>query len=241
MISMYTTFIYAPLYNGLIFLMDVIPWADAGVAVIIFTIIVKLILFPLSYRSVKTQLEMKRIEPELNAVKQKYTDKQEQARAIMALYKEKNINPFSGFFLILIQLPIIFALYSIFYNGGLPSVHGELLYSFVAIPDFVNMEFLGLLDIAKKSVILSLLAAATQYFQIRYSMPIVPKKTENATFKDDLARTMSLQMRYMLPVVVFFISYSISSVIALYWTVSNLFAIGQELYIRKTLKNNKTT
>lgn len=234
---MYHTFIYDPLYNGLIFLMDVIPWADAGVAVIIFTIIVKLILFPLSYRSVRTQLEMKRIEPELNAVKEKYKeDKQEQARQIMALYKQKGVNPFSSFFLILIQIPIIFALYSIFYKGGLPVVNTDILYSFVKIPESINMEFLGLLDITKKSAILAFLAGITQYFQIRYSMPVIPPKSSTPSFGNDLARTMHLQMRYVLPVVVFFIAWSISAVIAIYWTVSNLFAIGQELYVRKTLK-----
>jgi len=156
----------------------------------------------------------------------------------MALYKEKGVNPFSGFFLILIQLPIIFALYSIFLNSGLPNITGDMLYSFVKIPDVVNMNFLGLIDIAKKSIILSLFAGITQFFQIRYSIP-KPAETPTGTpvsFKNDLARSMSFQMRYIMPIIVFFISYSISAAVALYWSVSNLFMIGQEIYVRGKIK-----
>ncbi|MSR71610.1 MAG: YidC/Oxa1 family membrane protein insertase [Candidatus Taylorbacteria bacterium] len=235
---MYNTLIYTPLYNGLVFLMNILPWVDAGVAVLLFTVIVKLILSPLSYKSVKTQVNMKQIEPELNALKVKFTDKQEQARQVMALYKAKGINPFSGFFLILIQLPIIFALYSIFWQSGLPHINVDILYSFVGVPAKVNMFFLGLVDISQKSIIISLCAAITQFFQIRYSMPkpAAPKDGDVPSFKTDFARSMSFQMQYIMPIVVFFISYSISAAVAIYWSVSNLFMIGQEVYIRRRLK-----
>jgi len=236
---LYHTIIYVPLYNGLIFLMQILSFIDVGVAVVLFTIIVKLILFPLSYKSVKTQASMKKLEPELNALKLKYeSDKQEQAKQIMAFYKEKEVNPFSGFFLILIQLPIIFALYSIFLRSGLPKINIDILYPFVHAPSFVNMKFLGLIDISKKSIVLSLCAAVSQFFQIRYSMPkpaALPDGTKQS-FKDDLARSMSFQMRYIMPVVVFFISYGISAAVALYWSVSNLFMIAQEVYVRSKIK-----
>lgn len=238
----YNNFVYEPLYNGLVFLMNILPWIDVGVAVALFTVIVKLILFPLSYRSVKTQASMKKIEPELNAIKLKFTDKQEQARQVMALYKEKGVNPFSGFFLILIQIPIIFALYSIFLSSGLPHININILYSFVKTPVFVNMNFLGLIDIAKKSIVLSLFAGITQFFQISFSMPKPIKTDTNApvSFKNDLARSMSFQMRYIMPVIVFFISYSVSAAVALYWSVSNLFMIGQEIYVRRRIKSSPT-
>lgn len=235
---LYNNFVYEPLYNGLVFLISILPWIDVGVAVALFTVIVKLILFPLSYRSVKTQANMKKIEPELNAIKLKFQDKQEQARQVMALYKEKKVNPFSGFFLILIQIPIIFALYSIFLHSGLPSINIDMLYSFVKAPISVDMNFLGLIDIAKKSIILSLLAGITQFFQIKFSMPkpAVTPDNSTASFKNDLARSMSFQMRYIMPIIVFFISYSISAAIAIYWSVSNLFMIGQEVYVRRRIQ-----
>lgn len=236
--NIYHAIVYQPLYNGLVFLMDVIPWADAGVAIVLFTIIVKLILFPLSKKSVSTQIQMKKFEPELKALKEKYKDNnQEQAKQTMAFYKEKGINPFAGVILVFIQLPIIIALYRVFLKSGLPTINQTLLYPFVHIPSHVNIVFLGLVDISHKSLWLALLAGITTFLQVRYSMP-APKKTDvkpggKPSFQDDLARTMSMQMRYFFPIVAFFISYSISGVIALYWITSNIFTIGQELVIRR--------
>lgn len=239
MFALYHTLIYVPLYNGLILLINFLPWADAGVVVVLFTIIVKLILFPLSYRSVKTQVNMKQVEGELNAIKEKYKDdKQEQAKQVMELYKAKGINPFAGVFLVLIQLPIIIALYSIFLRSGLPHINTSILFHFVKVPLPLNMRFLGLIDISKKSILLSIIAAVSQFFQITFAMPKPKPRTDGkpASFGDDLARSMHFQMRFMMPVVVFFISYGLSAVVALYWSISNLFAIGQELYIRRTIK-----
>ncbi len=237
MTGFFTTFFYQPLYNGLIYLMDVMPWADAGVAVILFTVIVRLIIFPLSVRSVKTQLRMRQIEPELAALREKYkTNREELARKTLELYRANDIHPFSGIFLILIQLPIIISLYSIFSHGGLFVVNTELLYSFIHSPAAINAHFLGLVDISKNSVWLALLAAVSQFFQVRYSVPPPKPRTDNASFQDDLARSMSLQMRYVLPVFIFFIAWKIVAAVSLYWITSNLFMIGQELYIRRRYK-----
>ncbi len=241
MSALYHAIIYQPMYNGLIFLMDLLPWFDVGLIIIIFTLIVKLILFPLSKKSVQTQLTMKKIEPELNALKEKYkADKQEQARQIMKFYKEKGVNPFSGVLLLIIQLPIIFALYRIFLHSGLPSINMDLLYSFISEPHNINMFFLGLVDISKKNIFLALIAGVTTFLQVRFSMPAMPKRelTPGAkpNFQEDFARSMNLQMRYIFPVIAFFISWSISGAIALYWITSNVFTVGQELYIRRTVR-----
>lgn len=236
---LYHTFIADPLYNGLILLMDAIPWVDAGVAVILFTIIIKLVLFPLSRKSVITQLRVKEIEPELNIVKEKYkNDKQVQAQEIMNLYRNKGINPFSGIFNILIQLPILIALYSIFLKSGLPVVNTDILYDFIKVP-VVDMNFLGLINIADKSIILSIIAAVAQYLQIRYSLPPTPKAKPNASFQDDLARSVNMQMKFVFPIVILFISYTATATIALYLIVSSLFMIAQEIYIRKHLASYK--
>jgi YidC/Oxa1 family membrane protein insertase len=147
-------------------LLAAIPFVDAGVAVILFTIIVKLILFPLSKKSVKTQLVMKDIQPEIDQIKEKCKgNKQEEAVKTMALYKEKGVNPFSGILLVILQIPIIFALYFIFLKGGLPKIDTSLLYSFVPIPATVNMNFLGLLDISKANAIAAILVGLSQFFQ----------------------------------------------------------------------------
>ena len=126
--NIFNTFFYHPLYNGLVFLISAVPLADVGIAIIALTVLVKLLLFPLSRKAVRTQLIMKELEPELKTLKEKYkNDKQQQARKVMDLYKEKGVNPFSGIARILIQIPIILALYWVFFRGGLPEVNEELL------------------------------------------------------------------------------------------------------------------
>ncbi len=240
---LFNLFFYKPLYNGLIFLIGVLPWVDIGIVVILFTCLVKLILFPLSKKSVLTQIRIKEIQPELDAIKEKYKDnKQEQALKVMALYKEKKVNPFSGILLIFIQIPIIFALYYVFLKGGLPKINTDLLYSFIKIPKSIDVSFLGLLDITQKSYLMAFFAALTQFFQVKFATPQVKKSGTSPSansFKDDLAKSMSVQMKYILPVVIFFIAKGLPSVVALYWTTSNLFTIGQELYLRRSRKNLK--
>lgn len=240
----YTVFIYNPLYNGLILLIDglkFIPWIDAGIIIVLFTIIVRIILFPISKKAVRTQAMMKLVEPELNAIKEKYkTDKQAQAKHTMDFYKEKKINPFSSIILLFIQLPIIIALYRIFYSTGFSTVHTELLYSWVSIPPAINTHFLGLVDVTQKSIVLALIAAVSQFIQISLSTPKIMKKSGEKNFQEDFARNMQIQMKYILPIFIFFVSYQVAGALAIYWATSNIFMIGQELYIRKQLSKEKT-
>ena len=233
---MFNTIFYKPLYNALVFLVDVLPGGNIGLAIVILTLVVKFALFPLSQKSITAQANMRKLEPELKKIKEKYKDQQEQAKQTMELYKKTGINPFSGCFLLLLQLPIIFALYYVFFQGL--KFDTSMMYSFVHKPAEVNMWFLGL-DLAQKSILLGLLAAITQYYQLHLSVPSVPKAEpgKELTFQEEFSRNMSLQMKYIFPVMVFFIAYSISSAIALYWIVSNLFSIGQELYVKKSVKS----
>ena len=236
MSTLYHTFFYDPLYNTLIALFDILPWADAGIVVIVLTVLVRFILYPLSKKAVITQIKMKEIAPELKEIKNKYKTPEEQARKTLELYKTSGVNPFSGVFVILIQLPIIWALYQIFLHA-LPAVDPEVLYSFVKVPDAINTTFLGWIDITKKNAILAFLAAATTYFQIKIATQNQPQPTGDNSFGDNLARSMQVQMKFIFPVLVFFISFSISGVIALYWLTTNLFTIGQELLVMKKFKS----
>ncbi len=233
----YNSFIFDPLYNTLIGMFTVVPWIDAGIAVMLLTIIVRLILYPLSKKAVLTQVRMQEINPKLSEIKEKYkNDSQEQAKQTLALYKETGVNPFSGVFVLIIQLPIIWALYKIFLTAGFPGVNTEILYSFIHAPETINVIFLGLINIMNKSATLAALAALSTFFQIKIatSYQTLPPK-DSTSFSDNLARSMQIQMKYILPIIVFFISYNISGVIALYWLTSNLFTIGQELVVRRKL------
>ncbi|MEK7176169.1 MAG: YidC/Oxa1 family membrane protein insertase [Patescibacteria group bacterium] len=230
---LYHTFFLDPLYNAMIFLFKVLPWADAGIIVIILTIFVRLILFPLSRKAVLTQVKMAQIGPELEAIKEKYKDKsEEQARRTLALYKEKGVNPFSGILVIIVQIPIILALYRIFLD--FPKVNAAVLYPFIKVPEHVNTLFFGLVDISGKSASMAILAAASTYFQLHISTQGQSKPKGNS-FGDNLTRNMQGQMKYFFPILVFFISYKISGAIALYWLTTNLFSILQELFVRKNI------
>ncbi len=229
--STFHTFIYIPLYNGLIFFVDVAPWHDVGLAVILLTATVRIILYPLAKKAVKTQMAMREAAPAIEELKKKYKDSQEeQARAIFALYREKGIRPFSSFFLLLIQIPLLIGLYWVFWKGGLPTVDTAVLYSFVSAPLSVNMSFLGIVDMAGKSMWLAVLAGVTQVFYARLSMG--PRKNppspEEKSFSADLAHSMDLQMRYILPVMLAGFAYIASAAVALYFVTSNLFMIMQE-------------
>ncbi|MEK7194074.1 MAG: YidC/Oxa1 family membrane protein insertase [Patescibacteria group bacterium] len=236
MSTLYNKFLVEPIYNTLVALFSIIPVADAGLAIIFITIIVRLILYPLSKKAVTAQIEMQNLAPELEQIKTKYKGNQEeQARKTLALYKEKKVNPFSGILVLLIQLPVIFALYKIFISTGFPTIDTTLLYSFVKAPGEVSAIFLGM-DLTHKSIVLAFLAAITTFFQIKLATPPLKKSSSGTpSFGDDLAKNMQAQMKYFFPVIVFFISYSISGVIALYWFTTNLFTIGQEIIVRKKL------
>lgn len=235
--EVFKTIFYEPLYNGLIFLMDIIPWADAGIAVVLLTILVKFILFPLSKKAIITQLKMKAIEGELASLREKHkSDRAALAKATMELYRTRGVNPFSSFFIVLLQIPIILALYYVFYKGGLPTVNQEILYPFVSVPT-IDMHFLGLIDISGRSLFLALAAGVTQYIQMALIAPLPPKTVgEEGSFQAAFAKSMHLQMRYVMPLFITFVAYSISGAVALYWTTSNIFAIAQEAYLRRKFK-----
>ena len=240
---LFNTYLYIPLYNAFIGFIGAFPWLDAGIVVILLTILVKLILFPLSQKSVRSQIEMKKIQPEIDEIKIKYKDnKQEQALKTMALYKEKGVSPFSGILLALIQLPILIALYMVFYKEGLTKVNADLLYSFIHVPEHINTWFIGLFDITQKSTIVAVIVAVGQYLQIKYTMPATPAVKKGAedkkddSFQGQLAKSMSMQMKYVLPVFMFFVAKSFASVVSLYLITSSIFAIGQEIYMRKKIE-----
>lgn len=237
--TFFTVVFYQPLYNGLVFLFDILPWANAGIVIILFTIVVKLILFPLSMKATYAQMEMKEIEGDLKVIKEKYkNNKEEQTLKTVALYKEKNINPFAGFFVLLLQLPIIIALYQIFLKSGLPTIKTDLLYRLVSAPASINMSFLWLSDIATKSVVLAVIAGLTTYFQIKYSTPTDILSDGEKNKQADMMKMFQTQMKYFFPVLVFFISWSISAAVSLYWITSNVFQIGQEMYMRKHVRKS---
>ena len=225
------TVIYDPIYNGLVFLVDIVPGHDIGIAVIVMTIFVRILLFPLSRRAIKAQMDMKRLAPEIEEVKKRYKDKpEEQGKAIFALYREQGVHPFAGFFVILVQIPILLGLYWVFALGGFPQIDANILYSFVPVPEQIQMAFLGLIDMAAKhNILLAALVVLSQFTLSRLSMgPRDATTPIEATFSSDMARSFDIQMRYVFPLIFGAVSYFVVAAAPLYWLTSNIFMIGQE-------------
>ncbi len=236
---------FDPIYNGLIFIAGHVPGADVGVAIVVLTIIVKLILLPLSLKAAHTQRAMRFLEPELARIKALYKDKREElAKKTLEAYTAAGINPFASIFLALAQIPVIFALYFSVYSGGgvrLPEVNTALLYSFVEAPSHLSMTFLGFVDIASRSLVLALLAGVTQFFYGYLSLPpLKPKVGTEPNFKDDLARSMQTQMKYVMPGIIAVVAYQISAAVALYFVVSNIMSILQEFVVRHRIPDRHT-
>lgn len=229
---LFHTVLYAPIYNLLIFLVDILPGGDIGLAVIIVTILVKLIIAPLTISALRTSRAMQAIQPEFKALQEKYKDdKETQAKETFALYKKYQINPFASILALFIQLPVLIALYWVF-RQEVVSFDPSILYSFVHAPAVISTLFLGFFTLTTHNVILALIAAVTQYLQGRYAMP-VPPATKDASASEQFNRSMALQMRYMLPVFIGGISYISSGAIALYFITTSLFTLAQELYMQK--------
>ncbi len=177
---------------------------------------------------------MQKLAPEIEKIKKSKKSKEEQARETFELYKQHKVNPFSGCLLVLIQIPIIFALYYVFLKGI--NFSGSL-YSFIEVPPNINLNFLGLVDIGQKSLVLAIIAGVTQFFQAHF-MPKAPESlSQNPTFAESLSKNMRVQMKYVFPFVVAFIAYGISGAVALYWATSNTFAIFQQIYFNKKAKD----
>jgi YidC/Oxa1 family membrane protein insertase len=234
--TLWISLIYKPLYNILVFLVDYVYDHSMFISVIILTLFVRFIIYPLSYKSIKTQIQTKKIQPELNKIKKEITDKQEQARATMELYKKHDVNPFSGFLVMLIQLPIILALYWVLkdISDGLDT---SLLYSFISEPKNINLTTFGF-DLTKKSIILALLTGISQYIFLKKSTAMRQTKEDshNKSEQEKMMAMVGQSMKYSMPIMITFFSYVVGGAVALYWFVSNVFMIFQEVSIQKKLE-----
>ncbi len=237
---MFKALFYTPLYNALVYITDMISGHHLVLAIIILTLIVKAILFPISKKAVITQMKVKLLEPELKEINEKYKgDRQMLAQKTLEIYKKNQLNPFSTLLLVIIQLPIFISLAIMFSKNALATVDASLLYSFVAAPDFINQVF-WIFNTSEKSIVLGAIAGILQFIQIRISLPAMKKREEGAqpNFKDDLARSMNTQMRFVMPVIVFIASLGFKAAMSVYWIVSTAFTIAQELHFRKTTKKS---
>lgn len=225
MLQIYNVLIYNPILNLLIWLYNTIPGHDIGIAIILVTLAIRLILAPFMHKSLKSQRAMNMLQPKLNEVREKYKDDKEgQAKAMMDLYKEHKVNPLSSCLPMLIQLPILIALYQVL-NYAL---HGNLngLYPFVFHPSAVDPTFLDVVDLSKKSMVFAIVAGLLQYLQTKMMMS---KSVSN----DPTTKALNMQALYFFPVITIVFAWRLPAGLPLYWIVNTLFAILQQWYIMK--------
>jgi len=235
LINFFNVILYQPLLNGLILIYEYIPGHDFGIAIIILTVLIKLALYPFGTQSVRSQKILSELQPKIKEIQKKYKEnKEEQTKALMELYKKNKVNPFSGCLPLLIQLPILIALYRVFWNGFQPE-QMSLLYNFVKNPGLINTSFLAIIDLAKPSIVLAILAGILQYFQVKM---VSPKQPEGSKRKVGFSGKVQKQMEFLMPVFTVIILFRLPSAIGLYWVVVTIFTISQQYLTFKAEKKS---
>lgn len=219
--------IYRPLLNLLVWGYNSVPGHDVGIVIIALTIVVRLILAPTMHKQLKSQGAMAKLQPKLDEIKTRYKDdKEAQSRAVMELYREHKVNPLGSCLPLLIQLPILIALYQVFNTALNGNLNG--LYHIVSNPGTINPYFLGLMNLAKPNIGLAVLAGVLQYWQSRLMQSQNKTKPTDAT-----AKAIQWQTMYFLPLFSVFIAWRLPAGLPLYWVVTTLFAVAQQYYIMR--------
>lgn len=229
--DIFQTILYQPIFNLLVLLYDFIPGHDIGLVIIVLTLAIKVILYPLSRQSIKSQKALAELQPKIDELKEKYKDKKdEMAKAMMEMYSSQKVSPFSSCLPLIIQLPILYALYRVM-RDGLSSTNLDMLYAWVPNPGHISPMFLGEIDLAVPSIFLAVLAGLAQFWQARMMSVRQPPKSirkKTGAIDENLLATMNKQMVYFMPVMTVVIGVSLPGGLALYWFINNLLTIGQQ-------------
>lgn len=221
-VNVFNTILYQPLLKVLLFLANSLPNRDIGIAIIVLTVIIKLILFPFSLKAIKAQIVVQKLQPRIKEIQQKYKeDRLKQSEALLELYRKEKLNPFAFFFPLLLQLPILIALYLVFLKG---------------LKDYPNLLFLGYIDLSQSNLIIALLAGISQFFysKISFSSRSGSRKERKTQEKiKDLSYMIQTQMIYFFPFLTIIIVWQLGAAIGLYWTTSNFFSFIEHWLIMK--------
>ncbi|NCN52903.1 membrane protein insertase YidC [Candidatus Wolfebacteria bacterium] len=227
---MFQTILINPFLNILVYFYNTIAFQDLGLAIIFLTLFIRIVLFPFFYSGEKNRILLQKLQPELKKIQDNHkNDKEKQAQAMMELYKEHDVNPFSGILILFIQLPILIALYRVFLSGLTPEIFDHL-YSFVSKPEILNTSLLGLINLTEKNILVVGLAAVVQYIQGQLALPKV-KKGQELSSPEKIGR----QMVFFSPIITIVILVNFPSAVGLYWLVTGIFSVGQQIYINKML------
>jgi len=227
-----------PIFNVLMLLYHL--FGSMAFSIIVLTLIVRLALFPLTLRQLKSTKATQAIQPLIADVRKKYKDQKEQYAAMQAIYKEYGVNPVAGCLPLLIQLPILyglfFALREALNTNHLPPAQylislNQSIYPFLPkfiIPPNPFMIWFGgpiNLGYADPTHILPILAALATFLQLRMSQP----RTRSNT-KDAMTQQMAI-MQYIMPIITLFFAWTFPAGLALYWTTTSVFSMVQQYFV----------
>lgn len=229
--NLFNELLYRPFFNALFLIYGYASFRDMGLAIIILTVLVRLALYPLFRRSIRHQTILQRLQPKVQEIQKSHKgDKQKQTQVLLELYKEHKVNPFSGFLLLIAQIPVFLAMYWVF-SQAFNKESFNMLYSFVPAPQEINPTFMGLINLHETSIILVALAAIFQFLQGYYSLP--PAEKDRTLSPQERA---GRQMIYLAPLITVIVLWSFPSAIALYWATTAVLSLGQQLLVRRHLK-----
>jgi len=227
---------YNPIYNVLVTLVAYLPGGDVGIAVVILTVCIRLLLLPFSLSAARTQRAMRVLEPKLKELKAKHKgDKEKEAVETLALYREARVNPFASILTALIQIPVLLGLYFVFRYEPFTALDVARLYSFTPVPHLISLKFLGLVSVTTKSVVLALLAGLAQFLQARLALSGTMQQSAASGMQGDFQKVLGMQLQYVFPFLIAIISYTTSGAVGLYFITTNLAGCLQELHVRRTL------
>ena len=231
MAYLYQQIFYRPILNLLIFLYNTFGFHNLGFAIILATLVIRLLLYPFFHKGARQQMLMQRIQPHIKNIQEKHKDDRDaQGRALMDLYKEHGVNPFSGILLLIIQLPILITFYLVVRSGvGAGQLIG--LYSFIANPGALNTIFLGFIDLAKPNFALIVIAALSQYLQAKLTIYKAPNSGPLSQ-TEKIAR----QMVFIGPLMTLLIFYNFPAALGLYWIITSVFSAIQQYFVNKHLQ-----
>ncbi len=228
---LYNQIFYRPIFNILVWFYEAASFHDLGIAIILTTILVRLILYPFFHKGAKQQMLMQRIQPHVKKIQEQHKgDMQKQSEALMALYKEHGVNPFSSFLLLIIQLPIMLAFYWVVSSGITVAQLSANLYPFIHTPGAVNTLFLGVINLSKPDWIILAFAALAQFLQARIA---IWKSPDGQTSQ---AQKIAQQMSFIAPLMTLLIFYALPAAVALYWLTSSVFSVIQQYFVNKHLR-----
>ncbi len=245
MTNVFRAFVSKPLLNLLVFIASVAPGHSLAVAIIILTVVIKLLLFIPTQHGLEGQKKLQALQPKIDEIRKRYPgNAQKVNEETMKLWKEHKINPFQSCLPIFIQFPILIGLFYAVRDGSHLGLSTHLLYApYQNLPWTFGTWFFGM-DLLMPSIYLfPPMLVALQFFQMKLTFAIAEKKKKAKEIVDiskpKEKKPMSQQdmqqkmMLYVLPFMIGFFAFKFPAAVSLYWAVSTVFAIGQQVVVNR--------